>query len=216
MEDVVNIKKEKMKERLLPTVHKYFEELDVDSISNNRKEVLQVLIDYVQSKLKKDEAIILNFVCTHNSRRSQISQIMGQLASYYYGVETICYSGGTEATAFHPNAIAAISRTGLEIEQQGESNPVTFVRFSNSRLPISCFSKVYDHAYNQADNFAAIMTCAHADDNCPVILNATRIPVRYEDPKRSDDTEEMSIVYDATVKEIATEMKYVFQKSGNE
>ena len=205
-----------MKGELLLSVKNYFEALDTSVISKDRREVLQVLIEFVKSKLEKEEAIMLNYVCTHNSRRSQISQIMGQVASYYYGVNAICYSGGTEATAFHPNAIAAISRTGIEVEQQGESNPVIFVRYSLKKSPLSCFSKVYDHAYNMAGDFAAIMTCAHADDKCPVILNATRIPIRYEDPKRSDSTKEMSAVYDATAKEIATEMKYVFQKIGNE
>lgn len=205
-----------MTERLLPDLQKYFDELEVHNISVERKVALQKMIDYAQNILSIKSPLILNYVCTHNSRRSQISQIMGQVASYHYGIDAICYSGGTEETAFHPNAIAAISRTGIEIEQQGESNPVIFVRYSNECPPLSCFSKVYDHAYNKADDFAAIMTCAHADDNCPVILNATRIPVRYEDPKRSDGTEEMSAVYDATVKEIATEMKYVFQKIGNE
>ncbi len=205
-----------MKGKLLQSIKNYFEALDTSVISTDRREVLQVLIDFAKSKLEKEETIILNYVCTHNSRRSQISQIMGQVASYYYGINAICYSGGTEATAFHPNAIAAISRTGIEVEQQGESNPVIFVRYSLKKSPLSCFSKVYDHAYNMAVDFAAIMTCAHADDNCPIILNATRIPVRYEDPKRSDGTQEMSVVYDATVNEIAAEMKYVFQKIGNE
>ncbi|MEJ6697716.1 MAG: protein-tyrosine-phosphatase [Saprospiraceae bacterium] len=205
-----------MKGELLLSVKNYFEALDTSVISKDRREVLQVLIDFAKSKLEKEETIILNYVCTHNSRRSQISQIMGQVASYHYGVDVICYSGGTEETAFHPNAIAAMSRTGLEIKQRGDSNPVIFVRYSNDCPPLSCFSKVYDHAYNNANDFAAIMTCAHADDKCPVILNATRIPIRYEDPKRSDSTKEMSAVYDATAKEIATEMKYVFQKIGNE
>ncbi len=201
-----------MKRQLLPPIKRYFELLDTDSISADRKEILQLLIDYARNKSEKGETIILNYVCTHNSRRSQISQIMGQIASFYYGVDALCYSGGTEETAFHPNAIAAITRTGIQLTKHGEINPIVFVSYSNSCPPLSCFSKVYDHAYNKADDFAAIMTCAHADDNCPVILNAERIPIRYEDPKRSDGTEEMSAVYDATVKEIATEMKFVFQQ----
>ncbi len=200
-----------MKGRLIPSLQMYFEDLDTQSISKDRRDILQVVIDYVQSRIDNEKTIILNYVCTHNSRRSQISQIMGKVASYHYGIDAICYSGGTEETAFHPNAIAAIRRAGLEIDQKGESNPVVFVRYSNDNVPLSCFSKVYDHAYNRANDFAAIMTCAHADENCPLILNASRIPVRYEDPKRSDGTDAMASVYDATVKEIASEMKYVFQ-----
>lgn len=200
---------------LLPKLIEFFESLDVDWISEERKSVLKVLIDHVVSYRNENESIILNYVCTHNSRRSQISQIMGQVASHYYGVDVVCYSGGTEVTAFHPNAISAIKRTGIEVHSKGETNPVQFVRYSESKAPMSCFSKVYDDEYNAASDFAAIMTCAHADDNCPVILNATRISIRYEDPKRSDGTDEMESVYNATVEEIATEMKYVFQQISN-
>ena len=197
---------------LLPSLNRYFNNLDTHSISNERRKILQVLIDHAISKRENGESIILNFVCTHNSRRSQISQIMGQVAAHYYSIDVVCYSGGTEVTAFHSNAIEAIRRTGAEIHIKGENNPVVFVRYSDSRPPLSCFSKVYDDVYNRSANFAAVMTCAHADENCPLILNATRIPVRYEDPKRSDGTDEMESVYDATVNEIATEMKYVFEK----
>ena len=205
-----------MQNKLLPKLQEYFEQLDVSSISIDRKEVLQSVIDHGSKKHKLGEVIILNYVCTHNSRRSQISQIMGQIAAYYFNVEAICYSGGTEVTAFHPNAIHAIQRTGVDIQSKGEGNPVIFVRYTEGKSPLSCFSKVHDDAYNRSSDFAAIMTCAHADENCPIILNATRIPVRYQDPKRSDGTAEMESVYDATVKEIATEMKYVFQLIGNE
>ncbi len=205
-----------MKEKLLPKLQSFFDDLDTTKITRDRIKILQFLIDYAKEKWKNDQPLILNFVCTHNSRRSQISQIMAKVASYHYGIETICYSGGTEVTAFHPNAIAAITRTGIEIHALGEVNPIQFVRFSEYHMPLSCFSKTYDDTYNQAKEFAAVMTCAHADENCPVILNAKRIPIRYEDPKRSDGTQEMSTVYDETVKEIAAEMKYVFQMIGNE
>lgn len=205
-----------MKEKLLPKFQTYFEGLEVEKISAERKVVLQELIEYAELKLSNNSPLVLNFVCTHNSRRSQISQIMAQASASLYDIDAICYSGGTEVTAFHPNAIAAIQRTGIEIQSIGSLNPVHFVRFSEFKMPLSCFSKTHDDTYNKSSEFAAVMTCAHADENCPVILNAKRIPIRYEDPKRSDGTEEMNTVYDATVREIATEMKYVFQMIGNE
>lgn len=201
-----------MKGKLLSKLQVYFEELEIKAIPLDRQKILESLIKYIRSKASQEKTAILNFVCTHNSRRSQISQIMAQISAFYYGIDVVCYSGGTEVTAFHPNAIAAVKRTGTEIQTRGDQNPIHFVRFSELAFPISCFSKTYDDTFNIATDFAAIMTCAHADDNCPVILNAERIPIRYEDPKRADGTEEMSMVYDATVKEIATEMKFVFQR----
>ena len=63
------------------------------------------------------------------------------------------------------------------------------------------------------DQFAAIMTCSHADENCPFIPGTEkRIPVRYEDPKSFDDTREESVMYDQRSMQIASEMFYVFSK----
>jgi len=50
-----------------------------NSISFNRKTVLQPLIDYIQSKVKNNLSINLNFICTHNSRRSQLAQVWGMI-----------------------------------------------------------------------------------------------------------------------------------------
>ena len=60
--------------------------------------------------------------------------------------------------------------------------------------------------------FAAVMTCAHADENCPFIPGAEqRIPVRYKDPKAFDDTPEEKVAGIANKSiEIATEMHYIF------
>lgn len=204
-----------MRKLLLPNLQEYIESLEVEQISSVRTSSLQVLIDYISARQKDEELIILNFVCTHNSRRSQISQIMAQVSACYYDLDVICYSGGTEVTAFHPNAINAIRRVGLDVQSIGESNPVNFVRFSDEKLPLACFSKVHDDAFNKAGKFAAIMTCSHADENCPHIPNAIRIPIRYDDPKRSDGTDDMNRIYDETVRLIAIEMKYVFQSISN-
>jgi arsenate reductase (thioredoxin) len=68
-------------------------------ISAERKEILQVLIDYIKSKRKAEAPIRLHFICTHNSRRSQFSQIWAQTAADYFQIPAQCYSGGVEVTA---------------------------------------------------------------------------------------------------------------------
>ena len=46
--------------------------------------------------------IQLMFVCTHNSRRSHISQQRAQASAAYLNVDNVqTFSGGTEATAFN-------------------------------------------------------------------------------------------------------------------
>ena len=100
------------KERIYPALKDYIEGLlaEIDLISEARKELLVKLAKYILRKRTKDQEVFLNFICTHNSRRSQISQIWAATAAAYFGLDGIStYSGGTEATAFNPRAVAAIN-----------------------------------------------------------------------------------------------------------
>lgn len=198
---------------LVSPLESFRKQLDFSSISEERKSILQELIHYVQKQKSEGKEIHLNFICTHNSRRSQFSQLWAQTASFYYGVKTFCYSGGVEVTAFNERAVASIKRFGFKVEQSGEGNPKYAVSFSENENPLIMFSKLYDDASSAQSNFAAVMTCSHADENCPFIPGANkRIPARYEDPKAFDDTELESAKYDERSKEIATEMFYVFSQ----
>ena len=204
--------------QLFPNLQAWVETLPVDSISTERKEVLQALTDYIKSKKNRGEEVKLNFICTHNSRRSQFSQIWAQTAADYYGVKASCYSGGVEVTAFNERAVESIKRAGFHVTkkqaaEKEQSNPWYFVFYSKDASPIIAFSKLYDDPVNGNTGFAAIMTCAHADENCPFIPGAeARFPVRYEDPKAFDDTPEEAKKYDERSMQIAVEMFYVFSK----
>ena len=198
---------------LLHSLESFREQLDFSSITDERKTILQELINYVQAQKSASKEIHLNFICTHNSRRSQFSQLWAQTASYYYGIDASCYSGGVEITAFNERAVASVKRFGFKVEQNGEGNPKYAVTFSEGSKPLIMFSILYDDASSAQSNFAAVMTCSHADENCPYIPGADkRIPVRYNDPKAFDDTVQEQEKYDERSKEIATEMFYVFSE----
>jgi arsenate reductase len=96
---------------MMPSKHKFSLQLRrkyypyPENITQERKAVLQPLIDYIQIKASNQEEIRLNFICTHNSRRSHLSQVWAQTASSYFNISNVfCYSGGTEATALFPMA----------------------------------------------------------------------------------------------------------------
>jgi arsenate reductase (thioredoxin) len=198
---------------LYPTLQTHIEQVQALPISEERKVVLQVLIDYVQQKVDQNKDINLNFICTHNSRRSQFSQIWGKVAAAYYGIGINSFSGGVEVTAFNERAVASIKRFGFKVKKEGEGNPKYFVFYSDDEDPIVTFSKLYDDAANAPSGFAAVMTCSHADENCPYIPGAeARIPVRYEDPKAFDDTDQEAEKYDERSMRIASEMLYVFSR----
>jgi len=189
--------------------------LKTSSITEERKKNLHPLVDYIQSKVEMDKNINLNFICTHNSRRSHLSQIWAQTAAHFYGLKNVyCYSGGTEATALYPMVATTLENDGFQITKISENNnPVYCIKYAENTHPIIGFSKVFDHKFNPKSEFAALMTCSQADENCPFIPGAEkRIPVRYNDPKEFDNTPQQVKKYKERSNQIATEMLYVFSQ----
>jgi arsenate reductase len=188
--------------------------LNTDDIPAARKLALGEVAGFVSAKRGEGQEALLNFICTHNSRRSQMGQLWGAAAAAHFGIDGVrTYSGGTEATAFNPRAVAAIERAGFHVENPGGQNPHYRVTYADEGSILECFSKTYDDPYNPAEGFAAIMTCADADEACPVVLGAAiRAPIRYEDPKVADGTPSETAAYDERCQQIATEMLYLFSR----
>ncbi|MBN9294880.1 MAG: protein-tyrosine-phosphatase [Flavobacteriia bacterium] len=200
---------------MYPTLSKTIEQLALQNISEGRKTILQPLIDFIQQKVNDRQDININFICTHNSRRSHLSQVWAQAASAHFNIPNVhCYSGGTEETALFPKVAETLINQGFSIFKISENNnPVYAIKYSDNALPIIGFSKKYDNPFNPVSAFAAIMTCSQADAGCPFIAGAEkRIPVTFEDPKISDNTPEQPQVYAERSLQIATEMFYVFSK----
>ena len=201
--------------KMLPTLESTIEKARQLNIPVERIQVLNPLIEYIQSKIDQVKDINLNFICTHNSRRSHLSQVWAQVMAAHYHIQNVhCYSGGTEATALYPAAAKALEESGLKLYPLSiEKNPVYALKFAAGAHPIIGFSKTFDHPFNPKTSFAAIMTCAHADVNCPFIPEAEkRISVTYEDPKTYDGTPEQDEKYSERNRQIAAEMSYVFAK----
>ena len=198
---------------LYPKIVSQIETLKISSISDERKVVLQPLIDYIQAQTNNDQAVNLNFICTHNSRRSHLSQVWAQTLASYFNINNVfCYSGGTEATALFPVAAKTLENTGFQIEiLSNGDNPVYSIKYDENAHPIIGFSKTYDAEFNPSSEFAAILTCSSADKGCPIIIGAKkRIPITYDDPKTFDNTPQQLEKYKERSIQIATEMKYIF------
>ncbi len=188
---------------------------DFTSIGQERKAQLDEFAQIITERKSSGDSIKIVFICTHNSRRSHMSQLWAQTAAYYYRIRNVhCYSGGTESTAFNYRTVRAISKAGFEIEQTDTtSNPVYHVKFREDMEPIKAFSKKYSHHMNPNKGFIAAMTCSHADETCPIVYGSdSRVSIPYEDPKVADDTPEEELRYDERCKQIATEMFYVFSQ----
>lgn len=191
------------------------EALNPLTISEERKAVLQPLIDCIQFKVSNNQALRMNFICTHNSRRSHFSQVWAQAMANYFELKNVfCYSSGTEVTALFPLVAETLKNSGFQIDTISKNdNPIYSIKYAENEHPIIGFSKKIEDDFNPKSEFLAILTCSQADGECPFIAGADkRIPITFEDPKVYDNTPQQAEMYDKRSKEIATEMLYVFSK----
>lgn len=200
---------------VFPEIETIIENFNFYEISDERKKIVEPLINYIQTKVQNHESVRLNLICTHNSRRSHLAQIWSQTAAAYYKIKNVnCYSGGTEATALYPMVAQTLKKQGFEIEQLSEgTNPIYSIKFSDNEPAIIGFSKKYDSNFNPKNAFAALMTCSQADGGCPFIAGAElRIPFTFDDPKAFDNTPQQAQKYHERSLQIASEMFYVFSQ----
>lgn len=193
-------------------IEKTISSLNTDEISSERKAILNPLASYIREKIARNEPVALNFICTHNSRRSHLSQVWAQTLAFYSGIKNInCYSGGTEATALFPMAAATLKDLGFQIDALSDGkNPVYSIKYADNTPPVIGFSKTFDDPFNPKSNFAAIMTCSSADEGCPFVGGSDgRFPITYEDPKAFDNTPLQKEKYRERCLQIATELLYV-------
>lgn len=191
-------------------------ESEWEVISKERKSVLKRMVTAIDSEIEKRGKAKLIYICTHNSRRSHFGQIWASTAAEFYGMSTKieAFSGGTELTALHPNLITALKTLCFQINSDsGEINPKYKVKFGEEKST-TCFSKVYDDPENPGKDFLAIMTCSHADENCPFIPGASaRFSTPYEDPKLFDNTKLQDEKYLERALEIGREICYMLSLS---
>ncbi|SDE22019.1 arsenate reductase [Pricia antarctica] len=120
------------------TVKLIIEKLDTSTISKERKQTLRPLVDFIQSKLNYSREIRINFICTHNSRRSHLSQVWAQTLAYHFHIKNVfCYSGGTESTALFPMVAKTLQNSGFEVKTISEgNNPVYSIKYAENEHPV--------------------------------------------------------------------------------
>ena len=161
-------------------------------------------LDDVVSKIEKILPITNNivFLCTHNSRRSQLCQVWGSILSKIYNIDLKFNSAGTEKTEVYKTVFYCFSNVGVEIKDSK-----VFYR----DLSLSLNSKVLEEI--QSDKFISIMTCSDAEKSCPSDSRSIKnISMTYQDPKVFDYTEKEKDEYLKTSKLIAKELNYVLKK----
>ena len=203
------------KPTLFSDIENTIKALQPQIISDERKAVLQPLSDYIQSKVLNHQEVRINFICTHNSRRSHLAQVWAQTMANYFNIKNVfCYSGGTETTALFPMVTKTLQNSGFQIKTISQNdNPIYSIKYAANAHPIVGFSKKLDDDFNPKSEFVAIMTCDSANEACPFVSGAEkRIPITFEDPKAFDDTPQQAEKYNERSLQIATELFFIFSQ----
>lgn len=183
-------------------------------LADERKNVLLKIVNAIACEYSKTGIVNLNFICTHNSRRSQLGQVWSFFAATYFNLNINAFSGGTEVTAFYRNTVKTLQKVGFnfQLTDFSHQNPTYQISFSSSKKSILGFSKLYSNPIN-IEPFMAITTCNNADKNCPYIPTASyRFHLPFVDPKHADKTNKQEETYLQTSKQIASEIYFIFSE----
>jgi arsenate reductase len=202
---------------LLPSLHPYVAKRveEFSTISPERQGELKQIARFIQVRNVSGEPAQLTFICTANSRRSQLAASWALAAARYYDVKGVrVFSGGLQVAACNPRTVSALQRAGFDIQKStGGDNPLYLVKYSDKAKPLRAFSKVYDKGGNPTKDYLAAMTCANADKNCPMAVGSSeRVAIHYDDPKAFDGTPQERAKYDETCRLIAREMFYTMSQ----
>lgn len=204
--------------KLFKEIQAYVDGLEFSIISAERKSSLLKLSSYIRKELQSKNEVRLNFICTHNSRRSQLCELWVNVAAFHFGLGQIqVASGGTEATALHHNIVMSLKKCGFQISESGNrENDGFLISFSEIIDPLNLYSKLYTESFENNRTYAVIMTCEDAEDNCPYIPEASeRFSLTYTDPKIADGTNRETQIYSDCNRQIATEMFYLLSEVSN-
>ena len=179
-----------------------------------RKTILLKVAEKVAKEYTNSKVVNLNFICTHNSRRSQLGQVWAFYAAHHFKLNIHAFSGGTEVTAFYRGTVKTLQSVGFnfKVVDFSHQNPKYLISFNGSTDSILGFSKRFDNETNKKP-FIAITTCNNADTNCPFIPTAIdRFHLPFVDPKFSDNTSEQAEAYLKTNEQIAAEVSFIFNE----
>lgn len=186
---------------LFPELRQHAELLTTsfDMIDSRHYQAIDQLAAWIAANHRPDQTLHLLAACTGNSRRSILTAQMGNLAAAWYGFENVRFhSAGTIPSAFNPRTVRTLQQIGFRIEPTGKQlaglesrtpNPEYRVAWGE-QMEMLEFSKTLQDPSNPSRDFAAIMVCAEADSECPMVSGAAlRVSMTFLDPKWFDDGE---------------------------
>ena len=221
-----------MPQTLLPKIRSYLDRLSSQAFAadSSRGEAIDTLAKWVAGRIAAAGSAEVIVVCTGNSRRSMLGAAMGNAAASYLETPVRFSSGGTAPSAMNIRTIEALREAGFEIEPNrqtapagagGELNPVYGVSWTvvgertAAEGDVLEFSKKFSDAANPQRDFAAIMVCSEASEECPIVPGAAlSVSMPFEDPKSHDGLASETMAYAERRDEIARCMLEILVRAG--
>lgn len=199
-----------------PKIFSTFEDWNATPLPVNeeRQGILINISQHICSLYKPNDGCSILIVCTHNSRRSQLAEALWSMAAEFYEIpQLVVSSSGTEATAFHPNALDALRQFGAQADIASDGPNPTYRVSWRVGMEKKMFSKKINDTLESAEaSIGMVAVCSDAAENCPVILGADwKLSLPYLDPKHADNTPEAPLVYQATLETIAKEALFIMK-----
>lgn len=171
----------------------------------DRADRLQEVADWVTAQHAAGSPAGLQFVCTHNSRRSQLAQVWATAAAEVFGLAAVqATSAGTERSAVHPAVGRALQEAGFDVR---EGTAPGELRVEIGRRTLVLRSKTLED--QPAEGMAAVMVCADADAACPFVPGAARrVSLPFDDPRHADGTAEEAAAYGRASDRIGRELAW--------
>jgi|GEM_PF-308527 len=158
-----------------------------------QKEKIDEIVAFLKSEPRIKHII---FLCTHNARRSQFSELWFCYFTEYYNLPYQGYSAGVEATRVHPHVISTI-RQDAAIVADGDNPEILIQPLDVGSRPF--YSKTLEDPSLPVDNFMTIAVCDHAAETCPIMPgSAGRFAVPFVDPGAHDQDQNPLPHYKAT------------------
>jgi len=147
------------------------------------------------------------FLCTHNARRSQLSEFWFRALAAEYGISVEAYSAGVEATRVHPHVVSVLREQLLSAGNQDNPQVVQHDIQAGTR---PFYSKTLEDPSLPKKNFITVAVCDHAAETCPIMAgSAGRFSLPFTDPGAHDQDHDPLPYYRETSDSIRAHMVYL-------
>ncbi len=184
---------------------------EFDTIPEERQKQLAKISKFVRDTRAAGRPVRLTFICTHKlpAQPSLADLGQGRRCALWHRSRNLLRRNRSDRVQPPRRGNPAAGWLRDRRNRVTRKNPRYQVKYSDKAEPLVCFSKKYDESPQSVRRLLRRDDLLRRRQEVSGRLGATvRIPVPYEDPKVSDNTDKEAATYDERSRQIAREMLY--------